>query len=54
MLAAFAELLHRVSAAAEDIPEIAELDLNPGEVTELGTGRRRIARGSRPWRMKTT
>ncbi len=26
---AFAELLHRVSAMVEDIPEIAELDLNP-------------------------
>ncbi len=29
-VAAFAELLHRVSAMVEDIPEIAELDLNPG------------------------
>jgi acetate---CoA ligase (ADP-forming) len=28
-VAAFAELLHRVSAIVEDIPEIAELDLNP-------------------------
>jgi acyl-CoA synthetase (NDP forming)/GNAT superfamily N-acetyltransferase len=28
-VAAFAELLHRVSAMVEDIPEIAELDLNP-------------------------
>ncbi|MBV9208292.1 MAG: GNAT family N-acetyltransferase [Actinobacteria bacterium] len=28
-VAAFAELLHRVSAMVEDIPEVAELDLNP-------------------------
>ncbi|HUY47774.1 MAG TPA: GNAT family N-acetyltransferase [Streptosporangiaceae bacterium] len=28
-VAAYAELLHRVSAMAEDIPEITELDLNP-------------------------
>lgn len=28
-VAAFAEVLHRVSAMVEDIPEIAELDLNP-------------------------
>ena len=28
-VAAFAELLHRISAMVEDIPEIAELDLNP-------------------------
>jgi acyl-CoA synthetase (NDP forming)/GNAT superfamily N-acetyltransferase len=28
-VAAFAELLHRVSAMVEDVPEIAELDLNP-------------------------
>ena len=26
---AFGELLHRVSAMVEDIPEITELDLNP-------------------------
>ncbi len=28
-VAAFAELLHRVGAMVEDIPEIAELDFNP-------------------------
>jgi len=28
-VAAFAELLHRVSNMVEDIPEITELDLNP-------------------------
>ncbi len=35
-VAAFAELLHRVSAMVEDIPEIAELDLNPVFVRRLG------------------
>ena len=35
-VAAFAELLHRVSAMVEDIPEIAELDLNPVFVREHG------------------
>ncbi len=34
--AAFAELLHRVSAMVEDIPEIAELDLNPVFVRQHG------------------
>jgi acetate---CoA ligase (ADP-forming) len=33
---AFAELLHRVSAMVEDIPEIAELDLNPVFVLQHG------------------
>jgi acetate---CoA ligase (ADP-forming) len=33
---AFAELLHRVSAMVEDIPEIAELDLNPVFVRRHG------------------
>ena len=33
---AFAELLHRVSAMVEDIPEIAELDLNPVFVRQHG------------------
>ena len=35
-VAAFAELLHRVSAMVEDIPEIAELDLNPVFVRQRG------------------
>jgi acyl-CoA synthetase (NDP forming)/GNAT superfamily N-acetyltransferase len=35
-LAAFAELLHRVGAMVEDIPEIAELDLNPVFVRQHG------------------
>jgi len=35
-VAAFAELLHRVSAMVEDIPEIAELDLNPVFVRQHG------------------
>jgi acyl-CoA synthetase (NDP forming) len=35
-VAAFAELLHRVSAVVEDIPEIAELDLNPVFVRQHG------------------
>lgn len=35
-VAALAELLHRVSAMVEDIPEIAELDLNPVFVQERG------------------
>ena len=35
-VAAFAELLHRVSAMVEDIPEITELDLNPVFVREHG------------------
>ena len=35
-VAAFAELLHRVSAMVEDIPEIAELDLNPVFVRKHG------------------
>ena len=35
-VAAFAELLHRVSAMVEDIPEIAELDLNPVFVRRHG------------------
>jgi len=35
-VAAFAELLHRVSAMVEDIPEIAELDLNPVFVRSHG------------------
>jgi acyl-CoA synthetase (NDP forming)/GNAT superfamily N-acetyltransferase len=35
-VAAFAELLHRVSAMVEDIPEITELDLNPVFVLEHG------------------
>ena len=33
---AFAELLHRVSAMVEDIPEIAELDMNPVFVRRHG------------------
>jgi len=33
---AFAELLHRVSAMVEDIPEVAELDLNPVFVRQHG------------------
>lgn len=32
------ELLLRVSALVEDLPQIAELDLNPVEVLEVGTG----------------
>jgi len=36
-VAAFAELLHRVSAMVEDLPEIAELDLNPVFVRQHGT-----------------
>ena len=36
-VAAFAELLHRVSAMVEDISEIAELDLNPVFVRQHGT-----------------
>jgi acetate---CoA ligase (ADP-forming) len=35
-VSAFAELLHRVSAMVEDIPEIAELDLNPVFVRQHG------------------
>jgi acetyl coenzyme A synthetase (ADP forming)-like protein len=35
-VAAFADLLHRVSAMVEDIPEIAELDFNPVFVREHG------------------
>ncbi|MFI5079875.1 MAG: acetate--CoA ligase family protein, partial [Streptosporangiales bacterium] len=35
-VAAFAELLHRVSAMVEDIPEITELDLNPVFVRQRG------------------
>lgn len=35
-VSAFAELLHRVSAMVEDIPEVAELDLNPVFVREHG------------------
>ena len=35
-MAAFAELLHRVSAMVEDIPEITELDLNPVFVRRHG------------------
>jgi len=35
-VAAFAELLHRVSVMVEDIPEIAELDLNPVFVRQHG------------------
>ncbi len=35
-VAAFAELLHRVSAMVEDIPEITELDLNPVFVLKHG------------------
>ncbi len=35
-VAAFAELLHRVNAMVEDIPEIAELDLNPVFVRQQG------------------
>jgi len=35
-VAAFAELLYRVSAMVEDIPEIAELDLNPVFVLQHG------------------
>jgi len=35
-VAAFAELLHRVSAMVEDIPEITELDLNPVFVRQHG------------------
>ncbi len=35
-VAAFAELLHRVSNMVEDIPEITELDLNPVFVREHG------------------
>jgi len=35
-VAALAELLHRVSAMVEDIPEIAELDLNPVFVRQHG------------------
>jgi acyl-CoA synthetase (NDP forming) len=35
-VAAFAELLHRVSAIVEDIPQIAELDLNPVFVRQHG------------------
>jgi len=35
-VAAFAELLHRVSAMVEDIPEITELDLNPVFVRRHG------------------
>jgi acyl-CoA synthetase (NDP forming) len=33
---AFAELLHQVNAMVEDIPEIAELDMNPVFVRRLG------------------
>ena len=33
---ALAELLHRVSAMVEDMPEIAELDLNPVFVRQHG------------------
>jgi len=36
-VAAFAELLHRVGVMVEDIPEIAELDLNPVFVRQHGT-----------------
>jgi hypothetical protein len=35
-VAAYAELLHRVSAMVEDIPEITELDLNPVFVARHG------------------
>ncbi len=35
-VAAFAELLHRVSTMVEDIPEITELDLNPVFVRQRG------------------
>ena len=35
-VAAFAELLHRVSAMVEDIPELTELDLNPVFVRRQG------------------
>jgi acetate---CoA ligase (ADP-forming) len=35
-VSAFAELLHRVSAMVEDVPEIAELDLNPVFVRRQG------------------
>ena len=35
-VAAFAELLHRVSAMVEDIPELTELDLNPVFVRQHG------------------
>ena len=34
--AATADLLHRLSALALDVPEIAELDLNPVLVTSEG------------------
>ncbi len=35
-VAAFAELLHRVSAMVEDVPELTELDLNPVFVRRHG------------------
>ncbi|HVA07283.1 MAG TPA: GNAT family N-acetyltransferase [Acidimicrobiales bacterium] len=35
-VAAFAELLHRVSALVEDVPELTELDLNPVFVRRKG------------------
>ena len=35
-MAAFAELLYRVSNMVEDIPEITELDLNPVFVRQHG------------------
>jgi acyl-CoA synthetase (NDP forming) len=35
-VAAFAELLYRVSNMVEDIPEITELDLNPTFVRQHG------------------
>jgi hypothetical protein len=35
-VAAIEELLHRVSALATDLPEVAELDLNPVMVSPNG------------------
>ncbi len=35
-VAAFGELLYRVSSMVEDIPEITELDLNPVSVRQHG------------------
>ena len=55
--AALADLLHRLSALARDIPEIAELDLNPVLATDKGyiaiDRRVRLSRRSPAGRAKT-
>ena len=55
--AALADLLHRLSALALDVPEVAELDLNPVLATSAGCiaidRRIRVRRRSPATRLKT-